>query len=82
MNAAIPANTTMPMYLTSCETEMPYRNISAREFCYTSKYCYANVPDLLWDRNAHMEIADSELLGVVVVTLLRNKVTSILRVIS
>ena len=82
VNAAIPANTTVPMHLTSCETAMPYRNIAEREFCYTSKYCYANVPDQWWDKCSYGNMAESEVLGVWVATLLRKKVTSILRVIS
>ena len=51
MNAAAVANNCTGIFITSDDVQMS----KAREYCYASKYCYANVPDM-YDRNAHMEI--------------------------
>ena len=31
-------------------------SMKVREYCYARKYCYANIPDPLWDTNPLMEI--------------------------
>ena len=53
---------------------MPVNNaIHAKECCYVSKYCYTNVPDQLYVKNAHMVIRLRVKCFVVsVASLLRN----------
>ena len=69
-------NTAVPAY-----TDKP-ANTAMLANAAESTYCFANVPDQLFNRNTYRNVAEIEVIFVRVATLLGNKYARILRVRS